>query len=130
MEKTGDYHDFYLKKDVLLLTDVFEKSIGVCWEYYRLDPCHYFSSPRLSWNALIKITRAELELISDIDMYLFVENGMREDIYYVVNRYSKANNKYMNSYDDRKPSKYITYLDVNNLHGWVKGDYLRFSRFN
>ena len=55
---------------------------------------------------------------------------MREDIYYVVNRYSKANNKYMNSYDDSKPSKYITYLDVNNLHGWVKGDYLRFSRFN
>ena len=63
-------------------------------------------------------------------MCLFVEKGMREDIYYVANRYSKANNKYMNSYDDSKPKKYITYLDANNLHGWAMGYNLRFSRFN
>ena len=63
-------------------------------------------------------------------MYLFVEKGMREDNYYVANRYRKANNKYMTSYDDSKPSKYITYLDANNLHGWAMGSYLRFSRFN
>ena len=73
MENIGDYHDHYLKKDVLLLADVFEKFIGTCLKYYGLDPCHYFSSPGLSWDAMLKMTGIELEKISDIDKYLFIE---------------------------------------------------------
>ena len=73
----GDYHGFYLKKDVPLLANVFEKIINTCLEYYGLDPCHYFSSPRLSWDAMLKMTKIELEFISDTDMYFFIEKGMR-----------------------------------------------------
>ena len=64
----GDYHDIYLKTDVFLLADVFEKFISTCLEYNRLDPCHYFSSPGLSWDTIFKMTKTELELISDIDI--------------------------------------------------------------
>ena len=64
MNTMGDYHDLYLKTDVLLLADVFEKFISICLEYYGLDPCHYFSSPGLSWDAMLKMTEIEVELIS------------------------------------------------------------------
>ena len=77
MNSLRDYHDLYLKTDVLLLADVFGKFIKICLDYYGLDPCHYFSSPGLSWNAMLKMTGIELELISDIDMHLFLEKGMR-----------------------------------------------------
>ena len=80
MNTMGDYHDLYLKSDLLLLADVFEKLIITCLEYYGLDPCHYFSSSGLSWDAILKMTEIELELISDTD---------------IAKRYSKANNKYM-----------------------------------
>ena len=73
MENMGDYHDHYLKKDVLLLTDVFEKFTDTCLKYYELDPCHYFSSPGLSWAATLKMTGVELEKISDNDKYIFIE---------------------------------------------------------
>ena len=105
----GDYHDLYLKTDVLLLADVFEKFINICWEYYGLDPCLYFSSPGLSWDAMLKMTGMELELISDIDMDLFIEKGMKGGISYIPKRFSKANNKYMQFCDDKKPSKYISW---------------------
>ena len=72
MNTMGDYHDLYLKTDVLLLADVFEKFINTCLDYYKLDPCHYFSSSRLSWDAILKMTGIELELISNIDMHLFI----------------------------------------------------------
>ena len=71
-----DYHDHYLEKDVLLLADVFEKSIKTCLKYYELDPCHYFSSPGLSWDDRLKMTGVKLERISDIDKYLFIEKGL------------------------------------------------------
>ena len=73
----GDYHDRYLQKDVLLLADVFEKFIDTCLKYYGLDLCHYFSAPRLSWNAMLKMTSIKLEKISDIKKYLFFEKGLR-----------------------------------------------------
>ena len=69
MKTIGDYRDLYLKTDVLLLADVYEKFINMCLEYYELDPCHYFSSTRLSWDVMLRMTELELELISDIDMY-------------------------------------------------------------
>ena len=73
----GDYHDHYLKKDVLLLAYVYEKFIDTCFKYYGLDHCHYFSSPRLSWDAMFKMTGIELEKISDIGKYLFIEKRLR-----------------------------------------------------
>ena len=71
-------------------------------KYYGLDPCHYFSAPGLSWDAMLKMTRIELEKISDIDKYLFVEKGLRGGISYIAERYAKANNEYTNDYDLKK----------------------------
>ena len=75
MKNTCDYHDPYLKIDVLLLANVFEKFINTCLKFYKLDPCHYFSSPGLGWDAMLKMNKVKLEKISDIDMYLFIEKG-------------------------------------------------------
>ena len=125
----GDYHALYLKTGVLLLADLFEKFIKHSLDYYGLDPCHYFSSPGFSWDAMFKMTRIELDLISDIDMHLFIEKGMRGGICYIAKRHSKANNKYMECYDGSKESKYITFLDANNLYGWTISQYLPYSGF-
>ena len=127
MNTMGDYHDLYLKTDVLSLADDFEKFINICLKYYGLGPCHYFSSPGLSWDAMFKMT--EIEPISSIDMYLFVEKRMRGGISYIAKKFSKANNKYMKYYDDSKPNNYTTYLDVNNLYGWAMSQYLPYSKF-
>ena len=117
MNTVGDYHDLYLKTNILLLANVFEKFVNTCLENYGLDPCHYFSNPGLSWDAMFKMTEIKLELISDTDMYLFLEKGMRGGFFYIAKRFSKTNNKYMKSYDDKKPSKYITYSHANNFYG-------------
>ena len=124
MKNMGDYHDHYLKKDVLLLADVFEKFIDTCLKYYGLDLCHYFSAPGLSWDTMLKMTSVKLEKISDIDQYLFIEKGSRRGISYIAKRYAKANNKYMCDYDSNKQSTFITYLDKNNLYGWSMSEYL------
>ena len=105
MNTVGDYHDLYLKTDLLLLADVFEKFIDTCLDYYGLDSCHYFSSLGLSWDAMLKMTRIELDLISDIDMHLFIEKGVRGGIFYIAKRHSKANNKYMECYYSSEKSK-------------------------
>lgn len=120
----GDYHNLYHKSDILLLADVFENFRNTCLEYYKLDPCHYFTSPGLSWDAMLKMTNIKLELMTDIDMFQFIEKGLRGGISYIANRYSKANNKYMKEYYENKPSKYIMYLDANNLYGWAMSQYL------
>ena len=129
MKNIGDFHDHYLKKDVLLLADLFEKFIDTCLKYYGLDPCRYFSSPGLSWDAMLKMTGIELEKISDIDRYLFIEKGLRGGISYIAKRYSKANNEYCPDYDPKKPSTLISYLDMNNLYGWAMSEYLPYGRF-
>ena len=99
------------------LSDVFEKFIFTGFKNYNLDPCHYFSAPGLSWDAVLKMTKEELEKISNADMHLFIEKGMRGGISYLAKKYSKANNKYCPVYDKEKPEKYIVYLDINNLNG-------------
>ena len=129
MKNMADYHDHYLKKDVLLLADVFEKFVDHCLKYYELDPCHYFSAPGLSWDAMLKMTGVKLEKISKIDQYLFIEKGSRGGISYISNRYAKANNKYMRDYDPEKPSTFITYLDKSNFYGWSMSEYLPFRGF-
>ena len=76
MKNMGDYHNHYFKKDVLFSADVFEKFISMCLNFYWLDPCHYFSSPGLSWDAMLKMTVVKLEQISDTDKHLFIEKGL------------------------------------------------------
>ena len=106
------------------MTDVFEKFIKTCLKYYRLDPCHYFSSLGLSWDTMLKMTGVKLEKISDIDKYSFIEKGSRGGISYISKRHAEANNKYMSDDDSNIPSKSITYLDKNNLYGWSMSEYL------
>ena len=109
---------------------MFKKFLNTCLDNYGLDPCHYFSSPGLSWDAMLKMTRIELDLISDIDMHLFIEKGMRGGISYFAKRHSKPNNKYLECYDSSKKSKCITYLDANNLYDWAMSQYLPYSELN
>ena len=118
-QNLGDYHDLYLATDVLLLADVFENFRKVCQEKYGLDPAHYYSAPGLSWDALLKKIGVELELLTDMDMHLFIERGMRSGISMVSKRYAKANNPMVEGYNQAEPTNYITYLDANNLYGWA-----------
>ena len=111
----GEYHDLYLGSDMLLLTNVFENFRKTCMQYYKLDPFHYFTSLGLSWDAMLKMTNIKLELMINVDMYQFIEKGMRGGVSYIANQCGKANNKYMKEYNEKAPSKYIMYLDANNL---------------
>ena len=113
----GDYSDLYCRTDVLLLEDVFETFRKMCLHQYGLDPAHYYTSPGLSWDALLKKTRVELELFTDYNQHLFIEKGMRGGISMASKRHAKANNPLVDGYDPEKPSSHILYLDANNLYG-------------
>ena len=120
MKTFKDYHDLYNVSDVLLLADVFENFRDVCMKNYQLDPAWYYTAPGLAWDAALKKTGVELELLSDPDMLLMYEKGIRGGISMISNRHGKANNSYMDDeYDDKRATKYITYLDANNLYGWA-----------
>ena len=98
----------YLKCDILLLlADVFEKFRNNDLQNYELCPNHYLSAPVLSWDAMLSITKVELELISDTDMYLVFEKAMRSRVSYIYKRYSQANNKYLKFHDPKHKSKNI-----------------------
>jgi len=114
-----DYHDLYLKTDVMLLADVFETFRDMSMTNYGLDPCWCYTLPGLSWQAMLKITKVELELLSDPDMLLMFEQGVRGGVSSIMHRYSKANNKYQGAdFNPNEPSRYLQYLDANNLYGW------------
>ena len=118
MKTVLDYHELYNETDVLLMADVFENFRDNNLKIYGLDPVHYFTSPGLSWDACLKITGVELELITDINILLMFERCIRGGISMISNRYGKANNKYMGrSFNKNEPSKYLMYLDANNLYG-------------
>ncbi|CAH3183594.1 unnamed protein product [Porites lobata] len=114
-----DYHNLYLKSDVLLLSDVFENFRKTCLKHYKLDPAHYYTSPGLAWDACLKETGQELQLLHDYDMLMMIEKGIRGGITHISKRYAKANNKYMKSYNPDKETSFIQYLDANNLYGWA-----------
>ena len=120
MEYFKEYHELYNKVDVLLLADVFENFRNICLENHELDPAHYYTAPGLAWDTALKITGVNLELLSDIDMLLIVEKGIKGGVSMISNRYGKDNNKYMSDkFNSNEPSKYIQYLDANNLYGWA-----------
>ena len=118
-QSMGDYCDLYCRTDVLLLADVFETFRKTCMGQYSLDPAHYYTSPGLSWDALLKKTGVELELLTDYDQHLFIEKGLRGGISMVSKRYARANNHLIEGYDSSKPNTHILYLDANNLYGWA-----------
>ena len=124
-----DYHDLYLKSDVLLLADVFENFRKTCLYHYNLDPAHYYTSPGLAWDACLKETGQELQLLHVYDMLMMFEKGIRGGISHISKRYGQANNKYMKDYDPDEPSTYIQYLDENNLYGWAMSQSLRTHGF-
>ena len=112
----GDYHGFYVQSDTLFLADVFESFRKTCIEIYDLDPAHFLSAPGLAWQACLKKTEVKLELLTNVDMLLKIETGIRGGICHAIYRYAKANNKYMKDYDNYE-SSYIQYLDANYLYG-------------
>ena len=116
----GDYHDLYLRTDVVLLANVYEAFRDTCLEHYKLDPEHFYTSPGLAWKACLKHTGIKLELLTDPDMLLMFEQGIRGGITQVVRKYASANNKYMGDrFAPKSESSYLQYLDANNLYGWA-----------
>ena len=120
IKNMGEYHDVYLRTDVILLANVFESFRRVCLENYGLDPSHFYTVPGLAWKACLKKTGIRLELLLDPDMLLMFERGIRGGITQSVHRWAAANNSYMGfDYDPSCPTKYLQYLGANDLYGWA-----------
>ena len=124
----GDYRDFYVQSDTLLLADVFENFRNMCIKVYELDPAHFLSAPGLAWQACLKKTEVELELITDPDMLLMVEKGIRGGICHSILRYAKAN-KYMKDYNKDEEESFLQYNDTNNLYGFAMSEPLPVDGF-
>ena len=118
LKNLGDFHDLYVQSNTLLLADVLENFRNRCVEIYELDPAHFLPAPGLAWQACLKKAGVELELLTDTDLLLMVEKGIRSGIYHAIHRCAKANNKYMKNYDKNITSSNFMYLDANNLYGW------------
>ena len=137
LNSLGDYHDIFVKSDTLLLADVFENFRKACIETYELDPAHFISLPGLAWQACLKKAEVELKLLTDYDMLLMIEEGIRVGggggggggICHAVHRCAKANNRYMKDYDESEESSYIQYLDTNNLYGAAMSEKLPMNGF-
>ena len=107
LNNLGDYHDLYVQSDTLLLADVFENFRDMCLKEYELDPAYFLSLPGLAWQACLKKTNVELDLLTDYHMLLMVGEGIRGGICHSIHRYAKANNKYMKNYNNNEESSYI-----------------------
>ena len=116
----GGYHHLYLRRDVVLLANVYEAFRDTFLRHYSLDPVHFYTSPGLAWRTCLKCTGIKLELLTDPDMLLMFEWGIRGGITQAVCKYASANNKYMgDGFDPKSESSYLQYLDANNLYGWA-----------
>ena len=129
LKHLGDYHDLYVQSDTLLLADVFKNFRNTCIKVYELDPAHFLSSPGLAWQACLKKTKVKLELLTNVDMLLIVEKGIRGGICHAIYRYAKANNKHIKNYNKDKEESFLQYLDANNFYGWDMSQKLPVSSF-
>ena len=129
LKNLGEYHDLYVQSDTLLLADVFENFRNTCLKVHELDPAHFLLLPGLAWQACLKKTNVKLELLTDYNMLLMVEEGIRGGICHAIHRYAKANNRYMENYNKNEESLYIQYLDANNLYGWAMSQKLPVNNF-
>ena len=129
IKNLGECYDLYLKSDTLLLDDVFENFREMFLKIYELDLIKFISGPVLAQQAALKKTKVKLELLTDIDMLLMVEKGIRGVICTVIHRYPKANDKYMKNYNKNKESSNLNYWDVNNLYGWAMPQKLPINNF-
>ena len=124
IKNLGEYHDLYVQSDTALLADVFESFRDKCIEIYELDPAHFLSAPGLAWQACLKKTGIKLELLTDNDMLLMFEQGIRGGMCQVSHHYANANNKYLKNHDTKDESSYLEYLHANNLYGWAMSEKL------
>ena len=130
IKNLGEYHDLYLKTDVILFANVFEAFREVCLKNYDLDPAHFYMAPGLAWKACLKKTKIRLELLLDPDMLLMFERGIRGGITQSVHRWARANNPYMGpKFNPNKKVNYLQYLDANNLYGWAMSQLLPVGGF-
>ena len=119
VKNLGEHHDLYLQSDTLLLADIFESFRNKCIEIYGLDPVYFLSAPGLALQACLRKTEVKLQLLTDVDVLLMIEEGIRGAICHSIHRHAKPNNKYMKDYDKNKKSSYIIYMDANNLYGYA-----------
>ena len=129
LENLGQYHDLYVESDTLLLADAFENFRDMCIKEYELDPAHFLLLPGLAWQVCLTKINIELELLTDYNMLLMAEEGIRGGICHSIHRYAKANNKYMKNYNNNEESSYIQYLGANNLYGWAMSKKLTVNGF-
>ena len=120
---------YHVQSDTLLLAEVFEKFRNMCIKVYKLDLAHFLYAPGLAWQACLKKTEIKLELLTDADMLLMVEQVIRGGICHVIYRYAKPNNKYMKNYNKDKEEEFLQYLADNNLYGWAMSQKLPVSGF-
>ena len=124
-----EYHDLYLKMDVLLLADVFENFRETVFREHKLDCLHFVTLPSLAWQMALKHTEAELELITDPEAYLMIENSIRGGIATISERYASANNPYVPDFDESLERQYLIYLDANSLYATAQSEPLPLSGF-
>ncbi|XP_024867175.1 uncharacterized protein LOC112451646 [Temnothorax curvispinosus] len=126
----GEYSDLYLKTDdVLLLADIFENFRDACSASYGLNPAHYYTLPGYTWDAMLRYTGVRFELLTDIDMVLFMERGIRGGLSQCSLRYARANNRHVPTHDSSQPTTYLMYYGVNNLYGWAMTELLPYANF-
>ena len=125
----GKYHDLYVKSDTALPAYIFENFRDKCLSNNKLEPVYYLSAPGFSWHSCLKMTGIKLELLTDTNMLLLFGKGIRGGMCNAICKYAKANNIYMKNCDSTKKSKYLMYVDANNLYGYAMSKKLPIDSF-